>query len=115
MILSQLHINSMFGVLSPRILGTLLRCPFSWALFYLETFALLALCGVTIILLAGDNPQTVIWFTPLFVAVMILLARLLGRLAWYLSEKLTTVHEVSDEPIPAMKNYNPPRPSKKTT
>lgn len=115
MILSQLHINSVFGILSPRILGTLFQCPFSWALFYLETFVLLTLCITTIVYLAGDDPRAVLWFTPLFVAVMFLLSRLLGRLAWYLSEKLATVVEVSDEPIPAMKNYNPPRPSKKST
>lgn len=115
MILSQLHIDSMFGVLSPKILASLARCPFSWALFYFETFALLALCGATIVFFAGDNPQNVIWFTPLFVAVMILISRLLGRLAWYLSEKITTIEAVADDPIPAMKNYNPPRSPKKST
>jgi len=115
MILSQLHFDSMFAVVSPRILGSLLRCPFSWAFFYLETFALLTVCGIAIVFLAGDNPQTVLWFTPLFVAVMILLARLLGRLAWYLSDRLATVEPASTDPNPAPKIYNPPRPSKKFT
>jgi hypothetical protein len=103
----------MFGIVSPRIVGTLARCPFVWAFFYAQVFVLLAVCGAAIVFVAGDNARTALWFSPLFVAVMILACRLLGRLAWYLSEKLATVEPVSDEPHPATKIYNPPRPSKK--
>jgi DNA-directed RNA polymerase subunit RPC12/RpoP len=116
MILSQLHINSIWGIVSPRILGSLVQCPFSWALFFLETFALLAICGAAIIFIAGNNAMATLWLMPLFVAVMIILARLLGRLAWMLSEKISLNDpEIDDSSRPAMKNYNPPRPSKKTT
>ncbi|HEX5472158.1 MAG TPA: hypothetical protein VFW73_09735 [Lacipirellulaceae bacterium] len=85
-LLSQLDINSPWGVLSGRVLSSLLRCPFSWALFYLECAAIAAICGVASYYVAWRNPALLVWMTPLYVAAMILASRLLGRLAWRLAE-----------------------------
>ena len=43
-------------------------------------------------------------------------ARLLGRLGWRLSEKISVDDPADDDrPSPAAKNYNPPRSSRATT
>jgi predicted Zn finger-like uncharacterized protein len=112
-ILSQLEIDSVFGVLSIKVLGSLARRPFSWALFYVETFALLAVCGVATYVFNERPFLALIFVPPVYIAALILIARLLGRLAWYLSESIT-VDVPEEEPRPAFKNYNPPRPSKRT-
>jgi hypothetical protein len=113
-ILSQLEIDSVWGVLSFRVLGTLVRRPFSWAFFYLEVFALLALYAVAEYLIGDNAVVAVVCLPPVFIAALILIARLLGRLGWYLSESIT-VEVPEEEPRPAPKNYNPPRPSKRAT
>jgi hypothetical protein len=80
--LSQLDGGSAFSVLTPRILQSLLRCPFSWLLFYLETAGLVAIC-VGLALIAP--PMAV---TPVLVVCVLLYARLLGRLGWRLAEAM---------------------------
>jgi hypothetical protein len=87
--LSQLDISSPAGVLAPRIVSSLAQCPLSWLLFYLEISALAAICGGTTIYLAIYNPNVLLFFIPpLYVLSLILFARLLGRLAWQLGEKM---------------------------
>jgi hypothetical protein len=89
-VLSQLDIGSIFGVLSPRLLTTLVRCPFSWLLFFAETAGMAALfiVGVFSAVAIGINPLIVA--APLGAAIFILYARLLGRLAWRIAEAVPT-------------------------
>ena len=86
--LSQLDINSPAGILSGRILGSLLRCPFSWITFYIEIAILAAICVGATYWVEQNYPGAGQWLMPLYVAAMILSARLLGRLAWRLAEAM---------------------------
>jgi DNA-directed RNA polymerase subunit RPC12/RpoP len=85
-VLSQLDVGSIWGVLSPRVVKSLLRCPFSWMTFLLETAAIAAAW------IAGTELTARMGFNPLIPAAllgtigMFLYARLLGRLAWRLAE-----------------------------
>lgn len=87
-LLSQLDIGSPWGVLSGRVLASLIKCPFSWAFFYVETALLALLCGGLTYRLVDGDPANAIWLLPLYVAAAILFARLLGRLGWRLAETL---------------------------
>lgn len=89
-LLSQLDIGSPWGVLSGRVLASLVRCPFSWTFFYFECAVLATICGAAAYFLTDNNPMMALRFTPLFVAALILAARLLGRLAWRLAEAMAT-------------------------
>jgi DNA-directed RNA polymerase subunit RPC12/RpoP len=88
MLLSQLDINSPWGIVSPRMVRSLAICPFSWAFFYFECSLLLAVCGGAMYLATLRDPGLVIWILPLHVASLILFARLLGRLAWRLADAM---------------------------
>jgi DNA-directed RNA polymerase subunit M/transcription elongation factor TFIIS len=92
-LLSQLDINSPWGVFSGRVLTSLFRCPFSWALFYLECGMLAAICGAASYYVALRNPFLLVRITPLYIAVMIVASRLLGRLAWRLAEVMAVDSE----------------------
>jgi DNA-directed RNA polymerase subunit RPC12/RpoP len=82
MVLSQLDQGSMFGILSFRVLLSLARCPLSWVMFYLESFALFAGC----IAIGYFVPHVLC--APIFVMAVFLYARLLGRLGWKLAESM---------------------------
>jgi hypothetical protein len=86
--LSQLDINSAAGIVSGRILASTKRCPFSWMFFYLENAILAAICGAATYGVAMNDPSAALWLVPLYVAAMIVFARLLGRLAWRLAEAM---------------------------
>jgi DNA-directed RNA polymerase subunit RPC12/RpoP len=86
-ILSQLDINSPFAVLSGKVLASLVRCPFSWLLFYLESGLLAAGC-VLVAPFAKGALQLVVTLPPLSIAAALLYSRLLGRLAWKLAETM---------------------------
>jgi hypothetical protein len=58
----------------------MVRCPFSWLTFYLETAALMAAC------LAAASTGFLWLLVPVAVAALVLFARLLGRLGWRLAE-----------------------------
>ena len=93
--LSQLDINSPAGILSGRILGSLLRCPFSWMLFYFEITVLAAICGGATYLVLEHYPNALLWLVLLYTAAVILFARLLGRLAWRLAEAMPLEEELA--------------------
>jgi hypothetical protein len=92
--LSQLDINSPAGILSGRILTSLLRCPFSWMFFYFEITALAAICGGATFFVAQHYLNAALWLMLLYVAALILYARLLGRLAWRLAEAMPLEDEL---------------------
>ena len=43
-LLSQLDISSMWAVVSPKVLRSMVRCPFSWLTIYVESAAITAVC-----------------------------------------------------------------------
>jgi DNA-directed RNA polymerase subunit M/transcription elongation factor TFIIS len=92
-LLSQLHIGSPWAILSGRVLASLFKCPFSWAFFYFECALLDAICGAAVYFVADNDPNRALYFTPLFVAALMLWARLLGRLAWRLAEAMPLVEK----------------------
>jgi hypothetical protein len=99
--LSQLEFGTMFGLVSGRILASIAKCPLSWMMYYLETAALVALCiGVS---LADRYLGALTFFllVPISVAAAILLARILGRLAWKLAETMPAA-EIADQDGRAM-------------
>ena len=79
-LLSQLDFSSIWAVVSPKVLGSMMRCPFSWLTFYIETAAIAAVC------LAAAYPGSLWLLVFAALAGALLYARLLGRLAWRLAE-----------------------------
>lgn len=83
-VLSQLDIGSPFGVLSFRVVRSLIHCPLSWVVFYIETGTLVALCVLAAYIAEQTHIFFTVLFTPLFVMSVLLYGRLLGRLGWRL-------------------------------
>jgi hypothetical protein len=84
--LSQLAGNSTWELIELKVLGTMVRCPFSMILFYLESAILAAICAAAGIFAAQFHEYLALAFAPLYVFCLLLYARLLGRLGWRLSE-----------------------------
>jgi hypothetical protein len=90
--LSQLDNDTPWGVLSGRILATLGRCLGSWLLFYIETSLMIGGCfGLTIACANGGVSPLLL--TPIYAAVLLLYARLLGRLGWQLAEATAVIEK----------------------
>jgi DNA-directed RNA polymerase subunit M/transcription elongation factor TFIIS len=86
-ILSQLEGDSAFSVCAPRVVGSVVRMPLTWLMFYAEIALVMAICvGAT--LAAERVPYLVLLLVPLYVAAILLAARILGRLAWTIAEKM---------------------------
>jgi hypothetical protein len=85
-LLSQLDIGSMWGILSPKVLKSMARCPFSWLTFFIETSLIAALCIGATYWAVRTQINFLLIAVPLGTAAFILYARLLGRLAWRLAE-----------------------------
>ena len=79
-LLSQLDISSMWAVVSPKVLRSMVRCPFSWLTIYVESAAITAVC------LASAYAGSLWLLVFVSMAGVLLYARLLGRLAWRLAE-----------------------------
>jgi DNA-directed RNA polymerase subunit RPC12/RpoP len=86
MSLAQLHNDSPLDVLSPKLLSTILRCPISWAVFYIESALLGVLFMAAANFFAKRSPLEMLGLFPVIVAVAFLYARLLGRLGWRLAD-----------------------------
>jgi hypothetical protein len=84
---SQLDFNSPWGVLSGRLLGSMVRCAGSWILFYLESAAVFAVC-IAVGVYAWQRGVYPVLPIPVYVAGLLLYARLLGRLAWRAAEAM---------------------------
>jgi DNA-directed RNA polymerase subunit RPC12/RpoP len=85
-VLSQLDIGSMWGVLSPKVVTSLGRCPFSWLTFFVLSGLLAFLFIAATYFAARLQIGLVLIAAPLGTAAFILYGRLLGRLAWRLAE-----------------------------
>jgi hypothetical protein len=88
-VLSQLDIGSMWGILSPKVLKSLVRCPFSWLTYFGLTGVLAFVCIAATYLAAQLQIGLVLIAAPLGTAAFILYGRLLGRLAWRLAEAMS--------------------------
>jgi DNA-directed RNA polymerase subunit M/transcription elongation factor TFIIS len=96
-ILSQLEVGSAFGVASPKVIASLLRVPGSWLIFYVEIAVLMLVCGGITIAASLVGPYMVVSLVPMYIAAAVLAARILGRLAWKLSESMPGEDD-EDEP-----------------
>lgn len=105
-LLSTLLEGTPLGVVSPRLVSSLWRCKGGWLLFYAQTVALAAVVGSAAWLLArsirldASGAATFLWFLgPLVIAALLLEMRLLGRLAWWIRERVPE-REVEEEKGP---------------
>jgi DNA-directed RNA polymerase subunit RPC12/RpoP len=113
-LLSQLAGNYTWELVDLKVLGAMVRSPFSMLLLYLQSAILLVACAAAILFLGQKNLYLTLLATPLVAGCAIIYARLLGRLGWRLSEKIV-IDEPDEEGRPAApKNYNPPRAKKAT-
>jgi hypothetical protein len=101
-LLSTLLEGSPFGIISPRLVSSLGRCAGAWLLFYVQTLALAAFAGAAAWMLAhaiqpgGSGLTVLVWlFAPLGIAALFVDMRLLGRLAWLISERMPEKDEES--------------------
>jgi hypothetical protein len=83
LLLSALECESFFVPLSPRVWGTLGRFAGTWLAFYIVSTLLLAAWLVPTSFAVQAAPYaSVLLAAPALAAVMLIYARLLGRLAW---------------------------------
>jgi hypothetical protein len=87
-LLSQLAGGSTWELFELKVLGAMVRCPFSMILVYLESGILAAVCATAAIAVAPIHEMMPLALAPLYVGCLLLYARILGRLAWRLSEKM---------------------------
>jgi DNA-directed RNA polymerase subunit RPC12/RpoP len=85
-LLSQLAGNSTWELIELKVLGTMVRCPFSMILFYLESACLAVICAAAGLLAYQYHEYLPLAFAPLYALCLFLYARLLGRLGWRLTE-----------------------------
>jgi hypothetical protein len=85
--LSQLDVGSAFAIASPRVIASMVRLPVTWLMFYAEMMVLIAVC-VAATLVAFAFPVLLLIVVPMYMAAIILAARILGRLAWKLAESM---------------------------
>jgi hypothetical protein len=86
-ILSQLEVGSAFAIASPKVIASIVRLPVTWLMFYAEIIVLIAVC-VAATLVALGFPVLLLIVVPMYMAAIILAARILGRLAWKLAESM---------------------------
>ncbi len=93
--LSQLAGGATWELTDLGVIGAAFRCPFSMILIYTQSACLGAICVAATEALVQINLYLLLAAAPLYVGCLIVYARLLGRLAWRLSEKIPA--EVSDD------------------
>jgi hypothetical protein len=99
LLLATLQEGSPLAVHSPRIWGSLLRRPFHWLVFYLESGVLAAATALTSAALVIQMESWAIYAAvPLVLAGLFVYFRILGRFAWWLAESLPPPAEDSTQP-----------------
>lgn len=78
--------NSMLAVISPRVWSTLFKCPGPWLLFYFETAVLTGGAAAACAGLRLAGPAGYVVMPMIIMGGAIVYMRLLGRLAWWISE-----------------------------
>jgi hypothetical protein len=87
-LLSQLAANYTWELIDLKVLGAMVRRPFSMIVFYFESAGLAALCAWAAYALWQRHELLPLVLTPLYVGCLLIYARLLGRLAWVLSDAM---------------------------
>jgi DNA-directed RNA polymerase subunit M/transcription elongation factor TFIIS len=102
-LLSTLLEGTPIGVLSPRLISSFGRCTAAWLLFYVQTFLLTAMVGgagwilwQTLQPRRGDETVLVWCLGPIVMAALIVDMRLLGRLAWLISERMPEPEQANE-------------------
>lgn len=85
-LLGTLLENTPFGVVSPRLITTLLKCPGPWMLFYIESALLAAAAGALGFGAFLLGPLGLFLLPLIAMGMLTAYTRLLGRLAWWISE-----------------------------
>jgi DNA-directed RNA polymerase subunit M/transcription elongation factor TFIIS len=92
-LLSTMLEGTPLGVCSPRLFTSFSGCFGPWMLFYVETFLLVgSIAAASVALFASSTTsngmsESLVWgMPPLIVAALLIDARLLGRLAWWISD-----------------------------
>lgn len=98
LLLSALEAGSPTMPVSLPVLNSLVHVWWGWALFYLESGALVSAWAALVYFGYLENP----WLTaalgaPLLAAVGMIYARLLGRLAWYIDRQMAQRADAEDE------------------
>jgi DNA-directed RNA polymerase subunit RPC12/RpoP len=95
-LLGALLEDTPFGVVSPKLLGTLPRCAGPWLLFYVETTAMWALAALAAwgLMRAGDWGVLPLPFIAM--GALITYMRLLGRLGWWIGDVLPAAEPKPD-------------------
>lgn len=95
--LSQLEIGSMFGIVSGRIVMSIAKFPLSWMMWYFEVATLAAIILGVIWLDRFLGGLAIFVAVPVVVGAAILVARILGRLAWKLAETMPAAVDAHQE------------------
>lgn len=102
LLLSAMEADSFFFPYSPSVLATVIRYWYGWFMFYLLTAAMLV--GWLFALVAGlrEMPYLAMLVSgPVLAALMLIYARLLGRVAWKASGARMTAQEDPGDGKPA--------------
>jgi DNA-directed RNA polymerase subunit RPC12/RpoP len=93
LVLSAMEVDSFFAPYSRAIARTIPRCWDIWLTFYFLSTAMLALWAVPFIAYVRESPALAALLSgPVLAAMMLIYARMLGRVAWYASGRpLTTL------------------------
>ena len=87
-LLSQLAGNSTWELIELKVLGAMVRCPLSMIFFYVESACLAAICVSVTFAVVQFHLLLALALAPLYIGCLLIYARLLGRLAWRLSEAM---------------------------
>ncbi|HYO25793.1 MAG TPA: hypothetical protein VEQ85_12700 [Lacipirellulaceae bacterium] len=86
-LLGTLIENAALGVVSPRLLSTLRKCPGPWLLFYAESVLLVGgAMGASYAVVAFGGPMGRAAMPLIVMGAAVVYMRLAGRLAWWISE-----------------------------
>jgi hypothetical protein len=96
-LLSQLTNGSSLEIFSPKLAGTLFKCPGPWFLFYAESIVLVGGCAAAIVGLQLLSPALIVVSVLVASTGSFLYFRLLGRLAWWLAESMPVEEAVDDQ------------------
>jgi len=96
-LLSELNEGSPFAVVSPRVFRSLGQCAGQWLSFYVQSALVLAVAAAAAWALPAPALRGILPLALIAVATLLTYMRLLGRLAWWLSEKMPAADEPQRE------------------
>jgi DNA-directed RNA polymerase subunit M/transcription elongation factor TFIIS len=97
--------NTALAVISPRAISTLVKCPGPWLLFYVETALLVAAATAACFGVVVADESGAIALPVIIMGAAVVYTRLLGRLAWWISE--ATAVAVDEEFVDESESAHP--------